>query len=65
MNMLYEGLKQNSTIVLVPSSAIDSMQLGDLAGITALTMKLSQEHANRENESASTPAPAVELPQAA
>jgi hypothetical protein len=43
------------------------MQLGDFAGITALTMKLSQEHANRENESsdASTPAPPVELPQAA
>jgi regulator of protease activity HflC (stomatin/prohibitin superfamily) len=38
MNMLYEGLKQNSTIVVVPSSAIDSMQLGGLAGITALTM---------------------------
>jgi hypothetical protein len=48
MNMLYEGLKQNSTIVLVPSSAIDTMQLGDLAGITALTMKLSQEHANKQ-----------------
>jgi regulator of protease activity HflC (stomatin/prohibitin superfamily) len=30
MNMLYEGLKQNATIVLVPSSAIDSMQLGAL-----------------------------------
>jgi regulator of protease activity HflC (stomatin/prohibitin superfamily) len=28
MNMLYEGLKQNSTIVLVPSSALESMQLG-------------------------------------
>jgi regulator of protease activity HflC (stomatin/prohibitin superfamily) len=67
MNMLYEGLKQNSTIVLVPSSAIDSMQLGDLAGITALTMKLSQDHAKREKESsdASTPAPPVELPQVA
>jgi regulator of protease activity HflC (stomatin/prohibitin superfamily) len=36
MNMLYEGLKQNSTIVLVPSTAIDSMQLGNLAGVTAL-----------------------------
>ena len=48
MNMLYEGLKQNSTIVLVPSSAIDTMQLGDLAGITALTMKLSQEHAKNQ-----------------
>ena len=35
MNMLYEGLKQNSTIVIVPSSAIESMQLGGLAGMTA------------------------------
>ena len=67
MNMLYEGLKQNSTIVLVPSSAIDTMQLGDLAGITALTMKLSQEHANKETKinDASTPAAPVQLPQAA
>jgi regulator of protease activity HflC (stomatin/prohibitin superfamily) len=36
MNMLYEGLKQNATIVLVPSTALDSMQLGGLTGITAL-----------------------------
>ena len=46
MNMLYEGLKQNSTIVIVPSSAVESMQLGGLAGLTALTMGLGQEHAN-------------------
>lgn len=32
MNMLYEGLKSNATIVLVPSSALDSMQLGALGG---------------------------------
>ena len=38
MNMLYEGLKQNSTIVIVPSSAVETMQLGGLAGLTALTM---------------------------
>jgi regulator of protease activity HflC (stomatin/prohibitin superfamily) len=31
MNMLYEGLKQNATIVLVPSSALETMQLGGLA----------------------------------
>ena len=30
MNMLYEGLKQNATIVLVPSTALDTMQLGAL-----------------------------------
>ena len=43
MNMLYEGLKQNSTIVIVPSSAIDTMQLGNLAGMTALTMAAGKE----------------------
>jgi regulator of protease activity HflC (stomatin/prohibitin superfamily) len=43
MNMLYEGLKQNSTIVIVPSSAVDSMQLGGLAGVTALTMEINKE----------------------
>lgn len=36
MNMLYEGLKQNATIVLVPSTALETMELGNLAGITAL-----------------------------
>jgi hypothetical protein len=43
MNMLYEGLKSNSTIVVVPSTALESMQLGGLAGITALTMGLNKE----------------------
>lgn len=41
MNMLYEGLKQNSTIVLVPSTAVDSMQLGGFAGVTAMATELS------------------------
>lgn len=42
MNMLYEGLKQNSTIVIVPSTAAESMQLGGIAGLTALTMGIGQ-----------------------
>jgi regulator of protease activity HflC (stomatin/prohibitin superfamily) len=46
MNMLYEGLKKNATIVIVPSTAVESMQLGGLAGMTALTMGLGQERAN-------------------
>src|SRR5208283_447028 len=46
MNMLYEGLKENATIVIVPSTAVESMQLGGLAGMTALTMGLGQEHGN-------------------
>jgi regulator of protease activity HflC (stomatin/prohibitin superfamily) len=48
MNMLYEGLKQNSTIVIVPSSAVDTMQLGSMAGLAALTMGIGQEKANQE-----------------
>jgi regulator of protease activity HflC (stomatin/prohibitin superfamily) len=47
MNMLYEGLKQNSTIVVVPSSALETMQLGGLAGVTALTMGLEQKNGNQ------------------
>ena len=50
MNMLYEGLKANATIVIVPSTAVDTMQLGGIAGLTALTMGLGQERANKEKE---------------
>ena len=42
MNMLYEGLKSNSSIVIVPSSAVESMDLGGLSGMTALTMGIEQ-----------------------
>jgi regulator of protease activity HflC (stomatin/prohibitin superfamily) len=50
MNMLYEGLKQNSTIVIVPSSAVESMQLGGLTGLTALTMGLERARKEKEGE---------------
>ncbi|MEK8092042.1 SPFH domain-containing protein [Methylocystis sp. IM3] len=44
MNMLYEGLKkENATIVIVPSTAVETMQLGGLAGATALSARLSQK----------------------
>jgi len=43
MNMLYEGLKTNSTIVIVPSTALDTMQLGGMAGLTSLSMGLNKE----------------------
>jgi regulator of protease activity HflC (stomatin/prohibitin superfamily) len=51
MNMLYEGLKSNSSIVIVPSSAVESMDLGGLSGMTALTMGIEQEQ-RRARESA-------------
>jgi regulator of protease activity HflC (stomatin/prohibitin superfamily) len=64
MNMLYEGLKQNSTIVIVPSSAVESMQLGGLAGLTALTMGIGQEdRAGKNGQPRVSMTPAVdELP---
>ena len=48
MNMLYEGLKQNATIVLVPSSALETMQLGGLAGITAMTAAFAENGKAKE-----------------
>ena len=48
MNMLYEGLKTNSTIVIVPSSALETMQLGGLVGTTALTMELAKQPEKKE-----------------
>jgi len=50
MNMLYEGLKTNSTIVIVPSSALETMQLGGLVGTTALTMELAKQPEKKERE---------------
>lgn len=57
MHMLYEGLKENSTLVIVPSTAVESMQLGGLAGLTPLTMGIGQDAA------ASAAAPAARAPQ--
>jgi len=54
MNMLYEGLKQNSTIMIVPSSAVETMGLGSMAGLTALTMGIGQEKENKEKEKSKT-----------
>ena len=36
MNMLFEGLKERGAMVIVPSSAVDSMNLGGLSGLVAL-----------------------------
>ena len=36
MNMLYEALKEKGSMVIVPSSAVETMGLGGLSGLTAL-----------------------------
>ena len=36
MNMLFEGLKEKDALVIVPSSAIDTMNLGGISGLVSL-----------------------------
>jgi regulator of protease activity HflC (stomatin/prohibitin superfamily) len=36
MNMLFEGLKEKGSMVIVPSSALDSMNLGAIGGLVSL-----------------------------
>jgi regulator of protease activity HflC (stomatin/prohibitin superfamily) len=40
MNMLYEGLRENSSLVIVPSTAVESMNLGAIGGLAALARRL-------------------------
>ncbi len=48
MNMLYEGLKEKATMVLVPASVLDTMSLGDVTGIAALSKNLAREMMEEE-----------------
>jgi regulator of protease activity HflC (stomatin/prohibitin superfamily) len=46
MNMLFEGLKEKGALVIVPSSAIDTMNLGGLSGMVAL----AQQHLPKDEK---------------
>jgi regulator of protease activity HflC (stomatin/prohibitin superfamily) len=39
MNMLYEGLKEKGALMLIPSSAVESMGMGGLMGAAALAQQ--------------------------
>ena len=43
MNMLYEGLKEKGALMLVPSSAVESMGMGGLMGAAALRQQTLTE----------------------
>jgi len=47
MNMLFEGLKQKGALVIVPSSAVDTMNLGAMSGM----ISLAQNHLPKEDKS--------------
>ncbi len=46
MNMLFEGLKEKGSMVIVPSSALDSMNLGAMGGLVSLAKTNEQENQN-------------------
>jgi regulator of protease activity HflC (stomatin/prohibitin superfamily) len=55
MNMLYESVKERGSTIIVPSSAIDSMNLGGVAGLTSLA-RTSGGGATPEGPSPRSPA---------
>ncbi|HKN58519.1 MAG TPA: hypothetical protein VJV97_06685, partial [Gemmatimonadaceae bacterium] len=43
MNILYEGLKEKGALMLVPSTAVESMGLGGLMGAAVLRQQTLSE----------------------
>jgi regulator of protease activity HflC (stomatin/prohibitin superfamily) len=55
MNMLYDGLKANATIVIVPSTALQTMTLGDMTGTIALAKTVTKERESQTAHEQKTP----------
>ncbi len=43
MNMLYEGMKDKGSLIIVPSSAVESMNLGTIAGLAAINKENNRD----------------------
>ncbi len=56
MNMLFEGLKEKGALVIVPSSAVETMNLGGLSGLVSLSGYQGQA----ENPAESNPSVSVD-----
>jgi hypothetical protein len=54
MNMLYEGLKEKGALMLVPSTAVESMGMGGLLGAAALRQKSLTGEGKDSNEESNT-----------
>lgn len=49
MNMLFEGLKQKGALVIVPSSAVETMNLGGLSGMVSLAQNAEERRAQQDS----------------
>lgn len=54
MNMLYESVKERGSTIIVPSSAIDTMNLGGMAGVTSLARNAEAQAAGTRPASGTT-----------
>jgi hypothetical protein len=50
MNMLFEGLKEKGSMIIVPSSALETMNLGAIGGMAAMS-QIKSEKDQTENRS--------------
>ena len=50
MNMLFEGLKAKGALVIVPSSAVDTMNLGSMSGLVSLGLGQTNKGTNPTSE---------------
>jgi len=50
MNMLFEGLKEKGSLIIVPSSALESMNLGAVGGLAALAQTSTLEQKSEETK---------------
>lgn len=48
MNMVFEGLKQKGSMIIVPSTAVETMGLGAIGGLTAFDRILSESQPGAE-----------------
>jgi hypothetical protein len=55
MNMVYEGLRQKGSMIIVPSSAVETMGLGALGGLTAFGRGMGGQRSPQNDEEPSQP----------
>jgi hypothetical protein len=51
MNMLFEGLKEKGALVIVPSSAVETMNLGGMSGLVAMSQMITSDSTPGESTS--------------
>jgi len=52
MNMLFEGLKEKGSMIIVPSSALETMNLGSITGLAALSQTQTEKDKDKSDNQA-------------